>query len=1026
MSDQPHPGLDSLPPSVVEQLDKICDRFEAAWRAAQSLGQRPRIEDYLHDTPESERSTLLRVLIALEIAYRRQAGENAQAEEYRARFPDEVLQTLGHPGFSSGGATLGRLGQYQLLEELGRGGMGTVYKAIHLLLKRVVAIKVLPPERVQDALAVARFRREMEAVGKLDHPNLVRATDAGEADGKHFLVMEFLDGIDLQKLLQARGPLALADACELVRQAALGLQHAHEHGLVHRDIKPSNLLLTRARQVKVLDLGLALLRGDHAIVEELTATGQTMGTVDYMAPEQASDTHAVDIRADIYSLGCTLYALLAGRPPFSGPRYHASYQKMHAHAEEPVPPLRSQQPEVPEALVALLDRLLAKTPAERLATPAEVSAALKPFTTSGALSQLLLPAPPAAVQDQDQASSLTGLDPTGLPSTKNYPGSLPGTSTARPRRRWGILTGLLLAGAASVLLGVVGIALQHLRSQPGPSAILKELAFSIRRGGDSDHIVQKKLVANGLEQELEPIDPPLTPDDHFKLVGTFQQPTCWYLLWFNTAGLVEVVAHADAPQMEVQYPIRAGRMQPFAPVDPPGVHMLLLVAGPRPPAKGVEWLADQLEGIGRPPVELPKRWSIQLRDAQGERPMPSLLPAHHLQAIKDRLPPGFEPVQLICLQVLGSARTVGGPSVVREEPAANLKRNGAFAFPQAQATILCDEADLRVSVWNDSAYLYVQAIVWNDGDDMLGETADGRPIGDWAMVCLKMDPTGRTTLQSDRDYSLNSWPSMPGLSYQIRLQEHAWTTLRRDSQGRGAIRYLPAGRGRRVRVDSFVIPLTEIGKGPDERLRLAYWGMSPAPQLVVNSVGYQRKGTYYSRQLPQEKYHLVTLAARDQQLDLNQVPDGRNDPSPLPRKTVKPVPPVGAPAPEVTAKEWINSATAPRLAELRDKVVLVEFWATWCGPCVKGIPHLNRLHEQYGPKGLHILSFTDQSRKGIEPFLRQTPIRYTIGAGSDLAAEYGVTAIPQAFLIGKDGKVLWRGSPSDEELEKRIAAALDR
>jgi thiol-disulfide isomerase/thioredoxin len=200
--------------------------------------------------------------------------------------------------------------------------------------------------------------------------------------------------------------------------------------------------------------------------------------------------------------------------------------------------------------------------------------------------------------------------------------------------------------------------------------------------------------------------------------------------------------------------------------------------------------------------------------------------------------------------------------------------------------------------------------------------------------------------------------------------------------------------------------------------------MSPKPELTVNSVGYRMKGVYYSHQLPQDKYHTLALAAGAPALDAKAVPDGHDDACPLPPRPLKPMPRVGDAAPEVSAKDWINSEKPPRLADLRDQVVMVEFWATWCHPCVKGIPHLNDLHEKYGAKGLRILSFTDQSRKGIELFLKHTPIRYTVGAGSDLSAAYGVTGIPYAFLVGKDSKILWHGAPSDEGLEKRITDAL--
>ena len=205
-------------------------------------------------------------------------------------------------------ATLPRqLGQYQLIEELGHGGMGYVYKALHTKLKRTVAVKLLPVDRQRLPQAVSRFHREMEAVGRVDHPNIVRAHDAGEADGQFFLAMEFVEGVTLASLVRRLGPLDVADACEVVRQAAIGLQHVHEHGLVHRDVKPSNLMLTTTGVVKVLDLGLARLQVEEYGHGDATASSQIMGSADYMAPEQGSNPRDADARADVYSLGCTLF-----------------------------------------------------------------------------------------------------------------------------------------------------------------------------------------------------------------------------------------------------------------------------------------------------------------------------------------------------------------------------------------------------------------------------------------------------------------------------------------------------------------------------------------------------------------------------------------------------------------------------------------------------------------------------------------------------------------------------------------------
>jgi len=285
-----------------------------------------------------------------------------------------------------------QLGQYRLLEKLGQGGMGAVYKALHLRLEKVVALKVLTAGKTPPADDVARFEREMRAVGKLNHPNIIRATDAGEAGGTYYLVMEFVEGTDLHKLVKELGRLPLPEACELVRQAALGLQHAHEHRLIHRDVKPSNLFLSAEGQVKVLDLGLARFHSTQAGGDDLTASGQGMGTLDYMAPEQAQDARSVDIRADVYSLGCTLYHLLASHPPFGGPEYLGPAQKLAAHFQTVPRSIRAHRPDVPDALAMLLDRMLAKQPAGRPFTPGEVAEALAPFTTGCNLNRLLAPA----------------------------------------------------------------------------------------------------------------------------------------------------------------------------------------------------------------------------------------------------------------------------------------------------------------------------------------------------------------------------------------------------------------------------------------------------------------------------------------------------------------------------------------------------------------------------------------------------------------------------------------------------------
>lgn len=341
----------------------------------------------------------------LAAALRRPIPHDGYEQESALQRAASLIQAIGRePSVASGQAAstgedlevadLGVLGQYQLLAKLGEGGMGAVYKALHTRLKRLVALKVLPPGRMSNQQAVDRFRREMEAVGKLDHPNIVRATDAGEWGDTHYLVMELVDGIDMSQLVRKVGPLRVADACELVRQAATGLQHAHQRGMVHRDIKPSNVMLTVTEdghaQVKILDMGLALLAAHTAAREQqLTSTGQMMGTLDYMAPEQGGDSHQVDIRADIYSLGATLYKVLTGESPFPASQYNTPLKLLTALATVPAPSVAGKRSDLPPELVGIVDRMLAMNPRDRFATPADVAQALSAHVAGADLPALL-------------------------------------------------------------------------------------------------------------------------------------------------------------------------------------------------------------------------------------------------------------------------------------------------------------------------------------------------------------------------------------------------------------------------------------------------------------------------------------------------------------------------------------------------------------------------------------------------------------------------------------------------------------
>ncbi|AMV27079.1 Serine/threonine-protein kinase PknB [Gemmata sp. SH-PL17] len=287
----------------------------------------------------------------------------------------EILTEYQARMILSGHADELTIGRYTILDELGEGGMGQVLKARDTAMDRVVAVKLIRDDRFGSESAVRRFEQEVRATARLAHPNIVRAYDTGVFNDRHFLVTELIAGSDLGHELARRGSFPAGEACHYAHQTALGLQHAHEHGLIHRDIKPSNLLFSAAeRTVKIADFGLAYL-GDSG-AGRLTAAGAVMGTPDYIAPEQASSASAADIRSDLYSLGCTLYQFLTGRVPFPA---DSALAKLVAHASEAPPPLDTVCPGLAPGLAAVVQKMMAKSPNERYQSPLEVAEALAPF-----------------------------------------------------------------------------------------------------------------------------------------------------------------------------------------------------------------------------------------------------------------------------------------------------------------------------------------------------------------------------------------------------------------------------------------------------------------------------------------------------------------------------------------------------------------------------------------------------------------------------------------------------------------------
>ena len=354
------------------RVNRLCNEFEERWRR----GEEPEVEEVMDSVGDAARQTLLSELLPIEISYRRQAGVAVSIDQYVQRFPsvdkDWLAAIVQEIDRGRSPEIPARLGDYTIVRRIGSGGMGTVYQANHERMGRTVAIKVLRPELAVQPQTMERFVREIRAVAKLSHPNVVAAYDSREENGMAYLVTEFIEGVNLSTLVKQRGPLPGEEAVQYVLQAAAGLQYAHEQGIVHRDIKPANLMLAESAIIKILDLGLARLR--TAEDSEMTKTDMLMGTAAYMAPEQARRPKEADHRADIYSLGCTLYYLLTGAPVYAG---DSVLETALAHAHEPVPTLSDLRPDVADVLNSILGRMLAKDPADRIQSMAEVIAELQ-------------------------------------------------------------------------------------------------------------------------------------------------------------------------------------------------------------------------------------------------------------------------------------------------------------------------------------------------------------------------------------------------------------------------------------------------------------------------------------------------------------------------------------------------------------------------------------------------------------------------------------------------------------------------
>ncbi len=266
-----------------------------------------------------------------------------------------------------------RIGHFELVEYVGGGGMGRVFRALDTQLGRTVALKVLPPEQAAAADTLQRFQNEAQSTARLDHENIARVYFVGKDGELSYIVFEFVEGVNVRLLVEQKGPLPLAEALSYTIQVTEALAHADARGVVHRDIKPSNVLITPEGRVKLIDMGLARLRNVDAADGDLTQSGVTLGTFDYISPEQARDPRIADVRSDIYSLGCTLFFMLTGQPPFPE---GTVLQKLLQHQGDEPPDVRRLRPDVPEEVSRVMRKMMAKDPRHRYASSAELAADL--------------------------------------------------------------------------------------------------------------------------------------------------------------------------------------------------------------------------------------------------------------------------------------------------------------------------------------------------------------------------------------------------------------------------------------------------------------------------------------------------------------------------------------------------------------------------------------------------------------------------------------------------------------------------
>jgi hypothetical protein len=419
-----------------------------------------------------------------------------------------------------------RMGNYELLRRRGGGGMGNVYEALHLRLKRIVAVKLMKP--AVHAASAARFAKEIEACGRVVHPNVVHSTDAGEQNGQLYLAMEYVDGYNLDEILSQVGRFSVADACAIACQACAGLDAIRVKALVHRDIKPSNLMLNSAGQLKILDLGLARLRDPESADQEATPSGYILGTLDYQAPEQGDSAKEADIRSDLYSLGCTLFKLLTGKAPYASATQPAA--KLYAHRFKPFPRLPAPYP---PGLQEVLDRMIAKNPGDRFAGPCEAGTELQFFASEANLVRLF---------ENMRLKEIGGRKEGDIPSDESYANSASTVLVENSRTPGKRI--VLIGVALSIVMAAIG-GLFLIGGEP-----IEETPESPE--GKSD----PKQVVAPVKPGIAPVPKPLEfePGKWATLLEQEPKKLCWPRFsrdshLFHNANAKEIVVNSDGTCM---------------------------------------------------------------------------------------------------------------------------------------------------------------------------------------------------------------------------------------------------------------------------------------------------------------------------------------------------------------------------------------------------------------------------------------------------------------------------------------------